>query len=191
MSKWLRTDEAEEAIAALESFVGFLRDTEEDVLNWRWAIISLHIATQGFMVVALRDSAGLTPLRDDVASEWLRAYRAGEKLPKEKLDSYRGLYKKVKRKQIAAQLQAEPFQPKGRQGESILRLCDFRDRFIHFVPSSWSLEVDGLPRICGDVLGFVDYLAHRYRWIIWHEENQPTRIKAALSYARVHIDRCS
>ena len=150
MSTWLRTDEAEEAVSALESFVGFLRDTETDVLNCRWAIISLHIATQGFMVVALRDSAGLIPLRDDIASEWLRAYRAGETLPKDKLDSYRGLYKKVKRKSIAAQLQANPFQPKGRQEESTLRLCDFRDRFIHFVPTSWSLEVDGLPRICGD-----------------------------------------
>jgi len=140
------------------------------------------------MVIALRDSAGLIPLRDDVASQWLWAYRAGEAPLEEKLDSYRGLYKKVKRKSVAAQLQADPFRPKGRQGESILRLCDFRDCFIHFVPASWSIEVDGLPRICGDVLEFIDCLVHGFRWIIWHEEDQPERIKIALSDARSQID---
>lgn len=187
MSTWLRTDEAEEAISALESFARFVEAAQSDVLNWRWAIISLHIATQGFMVVALRDSAGLIPLQDNIAKEWLRAHEANEQLPQEKLDSTRNLYKKVKCRDIAEQLQATAFRPKRNQGRSIKRLFDLRDHFIHFVPASWSLEVDGLPRICNDVLDFVDYLAHEYRVLIWHEEDQPTRISDALSNARQHL----
>src|SRR5438093_1055479 len=73
---WIRTDEHEEAIGALEAFCRFVARVREDPFEWRWAILSLHTALQGFMVVAIRDSAGMFPLANDVAAAWLAAYRS-------------------------------------------------------------------------------------------------------------------
>ena len=78
---WIRTDEQEEAVAALEAFAHFLPLVATDLFGWRWAIVSLHTALQGFMVVAIRDSAGLSPLPDDLAAAWLQAHRSGLSTP--------------------------------------------------------------------------------------------------------------
>lgn len=182
--EWIRIDEAEEAVSALESVGRFLQDVEWEPLAWRWVIIGLHIAVQGFMVVALRDSAGLLPLRDDVAKKWLDAYRTGKPPPEERLDSFRNLYKKVKRKKTAEFLNATPFKPKGSQGRSIKLMGRLRDQFIHFLPVPWSLEVARLPQMCRDGLDFIEFLSHDYRTLLWHDEEHPARIESALAAAR-------
>jgi hypothetical protein len=46
---WIRTNEHEEAMGALEAFGGFLARVRQDSFEWRWAILSLHTALQGFM----------------------------------------------------------------------------------------------------------------------------------------------
>jgi hypothetical protein len=85
---WIRTDEQEEAVAALEAFTRFLPFIRGDRFAWRWVILSLHIALQGFMVVAIRDSAGLSPIPDDLAAAWLLAHRCGLPTPAERLDKF-------------------------------------------------------------------------------------------------------
>jgi len=184
MVEWLRTDEAEEAVGALEAAARFIGELQTDLFAWRWAILSLHIAAQGFMVVALRDSAGLLPLRDEVAAEWLEAHRAGTPPPAEKLDEFLNLYKKVKRKEIATLLQATPFEPKDSQGRSIKMLNRLRNQFVHFLPMTWSLETAGLPEMCLDVLDFIEFLSASYRPHLWRGQAHPKRIATALAAAR-------
>lgn len=188
MTSWLRTDEAEEAVAGLEAAARFLSETSRDPYAWRWAIVSLHIATQGFMVVVLRDSAGLLPLRDNVAKAWLKADRNGGELPVERLDSFGNLYRKVKRAKVAGYLAGKPFKPTGSQDRSIRLLCSLRNQFIHFLPASWSLDLNGLPTMARDVLAFIEFLSRDYRTIIWHNEQHPGRSTAALSSARRALD---
>lgn len=184
MERWLRTDEAQEAVSALELAVRHLGSVPSDIFAWRWVVISLHIATQGFMVIALRDSAGLIPLPDELAERWLHAYRRHRPLPSARLDSFPKLYKKVQLERTAAQLGATPFKPVGSQGRSITLLNSLRNQFIHFLPMSWSLEVSGLPAVCLDVLGFIGFLVHEYRPLVWHEEQHPRRVAIALNSAR-------
>jgi len=44
--------------------------------------------------------------------------------------------------------------------ESIKFLKDeFRDKFEHFIPTSWSIEIHGLPRICMNILRIIRFLA--------------------------------
>lgn len=189
MPDFFTTNEAEETVAALEMTARALQDVPTDVYSWRWVIISLHIAAQGFMVIALRDSAGLIPLRDDIATNWLEAYREDKPPPNERLDSFRNLYRKVKRKKIARFLNAKAFEPVGSQEHSMHLLCQLRDRFIHFLPMSWSLEVTGLPRMCSDVLDFVEFLHKEYRLLVWHREHHRRRIYLALGSARQILGR--
>lgn len=184
MDAWLRTNEAEEAVAALEVAARFLSETAQDPAAWRWAILGLHIAVQGFMVIALRDSAGLLPLRDEVAEQWLKAYRQGKDWPAERLDSFPNLYKKVKRAKFAEFLGAVQFKPTGSQGRSIKMLNRLRNKFIHFLPMSWSVELAGLPAMSRDVLDFVEFLSCAYRPLVWHNSEHPQRTRSALISAR-------
>lgn len=184
---WIRTNEHEEAIGALEAFTRFVARVRQDLFEWRWAILSLHTALQGFMVVALRDTAGMLPLSDEVAAAWMAACRSGQPLPQERLDSFPNLYKKIKKREIAEVLQGHAFSPFGTQGRSVRILNQTRNQLVHFVPASWSLEATGLPAMCLDCLPIIRYLAHDYRELVW-EMAGPSRIDAALANATVVLE---
>jgi len=188
MSPWIRTNEQEEAVAALEAFTRFLPGVKTDPFEWRWAILSLHIALQGFMVVAIRDSAGLSPLPDDVAAKRLDAHRGGGPKPKERLDTYPNLYEKIKKANVAALVQGRPFVPSGTQGRSVKLLNQARNQFVHFLPAVWSLEITGLPHLCLDCLAIIEYLARDYRDLLWHREAYLQRIDTAAANARALLD---
>ena len=74
---WFNTDEMEEAVSALEVLANWSENLTADVSYWKWVILATHNATQGFMVLALRGSDRLRPLRDDVAEKWLVAHENG------------------------------------------------------------------------------------------------------------------
>ncbi len=184
VGRWLRTDEAEEAVAAVESIAPFVRNISGDLYGWRWTILSVHTTVQGFMVLALRDSAGLNVLPKKLAAAWLTAHYQNGPYPAERLDSFLNLYHKVKNKVMAVQLDAQAFKPSGSQGKSIRSLNALRNSFVHFLPASWSIEVSGLPRICLDSLNLVEYLASGYRPLLWHDRGHPARVVEALAEAR-------
>ncbi len=188
MPVWLHTDEAEEAVKALEAVAHFARDVPTDLFAWRWTVLTIHNAVQGFMVIALRDSAGLLVLRNNLAAEWLAEHEARGGYPEERLDSFMNLYKKIKKASIAEQLGATPFTPAGTQGRSIKLLDSLRNQFIHFLLASWSLDVSGLPHICLDALEVVEYLAKGYRHLVWHDDTHPPRIDDALKEARATLE---
>ncbi|MFH1596686.1 MAG: hypothetical protein ABIG94_10020 [Pseudomonadota bacterium] len=165
-----------------------MSNVERDWYQWKWAILALHSSLQGFMVMALRGSDGLNCLRDDVAAEWFRAYRAGEKLPIEKLDNFLNLYKKIKKaNKMTFYIHSKPFKPSGTEGTSIKKINSLRNDFVHFVPKSWSLEVTGLPPIFLDCLNIIDFLGWRCNNIIWYESAVEKRASKALSEAMKRI----
>lgn len=104
---------------ALEAFGRFVAGVPGDAFEWRWAILRLHIALQGFMVVAIRDTAGMLPLAKKVAAAWMAAHRSGRPVPRERLDSLLKLYRKIKCTEIATLLQADRLVPAGSQDRSV------------------------------------------------------------------------
>src|SRR5712692_5045777 len=67
----LRTDKYEEAVSAIEAAADFAERVIDDQYRWKWVLIAVHNAVQGFMVLALRRGNGLLALRDHVAAQWL------------------------------------------------------------------------------------------------------------------------
>lgn len=181
---WLRTDEYEEAISALEAASEWIGRIDTKMDYWKWVILAVHNATQGFMVLALRGSDGLRPLRKDVAAAWLEAYRESSEYPVEKLDSFLDLYKKVKSDTMLFFVHSKKFAPVGSQDRSIKKLNSLRNDFIHFLPKSWSLEVSGLPQICIDCLALVEFLGWECGNIAWHEEKHHSRAQKTLDASR-------
>ena len=52
MPSFFRTDEEIDTVNALKTFCFFWEKIKEDEYYYKWAIIALHNALQGFMVVA-------------------------------------------------------------------------------------------------------------------------------------------
>jgi hypothetical protein len=171
VDRYYRTDEEAEAADALLAALRFSRDIGSNLRQWRWTIIALHNAVQGFMVLSLRHGNGLLALSPKCMVAWLNAYEARTgRYPEEKLDTYLGLYAKVKSANHGAVGGNLRFAPRGSQGRSIRKLDELRNNFIHFTPKGWSLEVSGLPRIVLDSLSLVAFLGWETSNILWHDE---------------------
>lgn len=180
----LKTDETLEAVSALEMAAEAVERVSNDVYRWRWVIISIHMALQGFMVLALRGSDGLRPLKDKIAEDWLKAQREGGKRPEEKLDSFLNLYKKIKSKRMLFYGHSKQFVSAGTQDRSIKKMNSLRNDFIHFLPKLWIIEISGLPRISLDCLDVVEFLGWQSGNIFWHKRDQEERAKRSLAKAR-------
>ncbi len=149
----------------------FAEEAATDIRMWRWVIIALHNAVQGFMVLSLRHGNGLAALTEESAAAWLAAYEANATTyPEEKLDSYLCLYKKIKSTKYGTIGGNQKFVPRGSQGRSVRKLNRIRNDFIHFTPKGWSLELAGLPRICLDALALLSFLGWETSNILWHDE---------------------
>lgn len=183
-SPYLRTDEREEAVRSLEWTAHQANSISDDPYQWKWVLIALHNAVQGFMVLALWNGNGLLALRDKIASKWLDAYNNGGPYPVEKLDEFLNLYKKVKDKDNFHVIGAEPFSPDAAHDESFTLLNTYRNEFIHFTPKGWSLELRGLPRVCLDALDLIEYFGWQSTAILWHKQALVPRAKRAVRHMR-------
>lgn len=156
-----------------------------DIQAWRWFVISLHNALQGFMVLSLRHGNGLLALTDDCYAAWMDAYNNDKPYPQEKLDSYLCLYKKVKHTESGTIGGNVRFVPKGSQGLSIRRLNRLRNEFIHFTPKSWSLDVGGIPRIGLDCASLISFLGWETQNIFWHQSEIKEQVMKS------HLEMCA
>ena len=184
LRRYLRTDEREEAVRSLEWAELQARSVSDDPYLWKWLLISLHNAVQGFMVLSLWNGNGLLALRDKVAAKWLDAYRNGGPYPVEKLDEFLNLYAKVKNKSNFHSVGSGPFIPGPTHDASFKRLNDFRNEFIHFTPKGWSLELQGLPKMCLDAVDLIEFFGWESTAVLWHKRGFVVRAKRALKRLR-------
>lgn len=177
--KFLRTSEQEEAVRSLEFAARQAKEIANDLYSWKWVLISLHNAAQGFMVLALWNGNGLLSMRDDVAAKWLQAYREDKPLPQSRLDSFLNLYEKCRASKHFNYCGSQPFQSTESQNSSFIELNEFRNEFIHFTPKGWSLELSGLPSLVVDVLSLISFFGWESTSIHWYEQHHQTRAKWA------------
>lgn len=139
------------------------------------------------MVLALRGSDRLRPLRDDIAKKWLEAHQNRTDYPEEKLDNFRNLYKKIKSDLMLFFVHSKKFVSSKAQDKSIHKLNLLRDNFIHFLPQSWSIEVSGLPKVCSDCIDVINFLGWESGNVTWHEQEQRIRSENAMSVIRKNL----
>ena len=176
---YLQTDEEREAANAMQMAAWLASGLAEAPHLWRWAIIALHTAAQGVMVLSLRHGNGLLALSEESYSAWMAAYEKNETPPPEKLDNYPNLYNKVKHKEWGQVGGNMRFVPTGAEGGDIKRLNSLRNEFIHFTPKGWSLEVDGLPRIALATARLISFLALETTNVFWHTPEVRERLLEA------------
>ncbi len=187
-AQWFRTDEALEAVLALEMVAELLTKASENLYYWKWVVIALHNSLQGFMVLSLQGTDGLNVLTTNCAKEWLLAYEQKNGLyPKPKLEPFLGLYTRIKSKRMLLYTTSRRFHPKGTQTSSVKKLNELRNEFIHFVPKSWLIEISGLPRIVLDCVNTIEFLALECGNVIWYDESLEKRTKEVIAQLRDQI----
>lgn len=184
MTHWLRTDEKQELISSVRMVHKMLNSTSDDLEYWKWVLIALHNAMQGAMVLSLRGGNNLRVMPDKLAAKWLEAYEKGKQMPPEKLDSFPGLYKKVKDNEVMGLFihsRALPQDPE--LDRSIEVLLVLRNQFIHFTPQGWSIELSGMPSICVKILEAILFLCWNSGNVIWHDAEQSQQAQAEVQRA--------
>ena len=182
---WLETDEREEALAALEFLIEILAPLPGDTYRWKWVFVVMHNAVQAFMVLALRQSDGRGPIRDDVMFKILEALRLKTVPPVERLDSFPNLYRKIK---ITERMQkygrSKPFVATSSQDYSMRKVHELRNEFLHFTPKGWALDLAGAVDICLDCLQIIGFLAEESGTIWWMHESEGKRFSFSLEKLR-------
>lgn len=186
--EWLKTDEWIEAVSGFEMFSEQLQQVIDDPCRWKWVIIALHSGIQGLMVLALEGSHGLNVLGEKDADRWLSWYRGNrsdEPEPRGKLANFLDLYRKIKDDKFPMKRygDSQQFVPTGTQDQSIKRLNDLRNEFVHFTPKLWRLELGGLPAMVSDCLEIAGFLAWESGNIIWYKHDLKKRLKATFTSA--------
>lgn len=182
--QWLETNEHEEAVRSLECAAVWTTNTCSDPYFWKWVLISIHNAAQGFMVLALWQGNGLLTLPSKTARKWCEAYEKGMPFPEDRLDEFLNLYCKVKDSQSFHTIGVGPFVATAEHDESFKLLNSLRNKFIHFTPKGWRIGVTGLPNICLHVLDLIEFFGWEIPAILWHQKIHQIRARRALDEMR-------
>ena len=148
--EWLRIDEYTDVLASTDLLALVGSRLKKSPFDWKWMILAAHSGVQGALVCALHDSTGTNILKQKSAAEmlnWLSTLE-GER-PKEQLADFSMLIKKY-RKRYPLALTPE-------QHWKILKLHrEFRNKFAHFTPTHWSIEISMMPSPIENALDLIE-----------------------------------
>jgi hypothetical protein len=165
MDQWLRTDASQEAMVSLEMVCNQLTKVTDDLHAWKWVIVSLHNALQGYMVLALHS---LEARKSSNKEKWLAAFHGKTgNYPEPYLDSFLSLYKRIQTSEKMNPWGDRPFQPTGTQTESVEDLNYWRNDFIHYFPGNLSLEVTDGPQMVQDCIDIIYFLTFESGCMLW------------------------
>ncbi len=157
-STWLITNELQEPVKALELVKEFLDKASQDTYYWKWVLVAMHNAIQGFMVCALRGSDGMNVLKDHVVGRWLEAKKNNLPLPKLEMDTFLNLFNKIQSDRMLMHSRSKKFSAGEQHTRSMRRLNKLRNHFVHFTPKSWSMEISSLPLITLQCMAVIKFL---------------------------------
>ena len=165
--KYLRINEEANAVDYLTRAGQFIRETENNLLAWKWVVLSLHGALYGFAVSACHGTN-------------LENIKYTTKKGQEKLISFdKALSLCQDLNWMKMLTHSKPLVLKDSQKESILILKrELRNNFEHYIPSGWSIEIHGMPQIVMDLLEVIQFLAIDTGTYIHLNQSQKKKIKS-------------
>jgi len=143
-AKWLTLNEETNALDYLELAADFIKKTPDNVNAWKWVVISLHGALYGFAVAAARGTDYENILRKN-------GYLLG---------FWKVLNKCQDPNHMKMLVNSKHLELTDSQSYSINMLVKrLRNKFQHFKPREWSIEIHGMPQIAIDVLEVIRFLS--------------------------------
>lgn len=145
--RWLRLTEETNALDYLERASQFIRETEDNLVAWKWVVLSLHGALYGFAICACKGTNSENVI-----------FR--NKKGKEKLIGFNEALKKCQDSDWMRMLhgsKAITLSKAQRQSIQLLKQV-LRNNIEHYIPKGWSIGVHGLPQMALDILDVIRFL---------------------------------
>jgi hypothetical protein len=178
---WLRVDEYTDVLCSTDLLALVGPRLTKNPLDWKWMIIAAHNGVQGALVCAVQDSSGTNILKKHSAVamlNWLDTLE-GER-PKEELAEFALLVKKFR--------QRYPTILKPEQHRQILKLHrEFRNKFAHFTPTHWSIEITMLPALVENAVDLIEIAMLQDQVMVRTNGNFKRRISRNLASARTAV----
>lgn len=207
LNPYLSLDASQQAINALEETAYQLGTVLENPESWKWAVLALHNAVQGYMVLALTGSTNWGALRDtDVSakvqaeSEYRKAMAAGDQnaanqfntmmlFGESELAPFLTLYNRIKSNDwwMLKYTSSKSFKPRPYDDLCIKNLDSIRNELVNFVPMSRGFLLTEFPAMTETGLFVIEFLALSSGNIQWYAEGEFSRFERALSRARASL----
>jgi hypothetical protein len=173
----LQFDEELDAICSLELLAEYLPRVITGPYHWKWVILALHNSLQGFMVLALRGTNSLNVVSKKSAKVLNKAYENRKPASKPPtLDSFMGLYRKVKSSAMQIYSTSKPLISTPAQDKSVDRLNKFRNDFVHYTPAISIFYLPAWAQIVLDVVPIIEFLTFQSNSIMFYEEQARDRV---------------
>ena len=188
--EYLRVDEREDAINALEHAAETALTLKEIPLNWKWVIIAIHNALQGALVCTLSGTDGTGALSNKSRQKVWDFFEASRTdpdapYPTEWLAGLFELYERAKDPAYMQEFGGAPLRTTPEQDDDIRRLNNLRRAFAHFTPKGWSIENVGLPRIVLNATAIIETLMLSHPACTFRlEPEQTASVKGAIARLR-------
>ncbi len=189
---YLRIDEREDLVASLEQFAKVSQNLDTRPVDWKWALIALHLCIQGALVCALSGTNGLGAMNHSSARKWNEWYEKRRKErnlppPEEKLADTRTLFKRAQRSDYMHEFGGNSVAITQSEADSFERLMELRNAFSHFSRKGWSIELLGLPQISLETMSVVERLCRHPAIDFRMEASQRERCSAAIKSVRAAL----
>lgn len=136
MVEYIRFDRRSEALSSLKEFASCLAKVNEDPFVWKWAIISVDNALQGYMTTVLVKGNSFNTWRKKDRAAWLEAHNADEPYPETRLDGFFPLHEKAFGEKV------------GKERGGVWNLHEIRNNFVHFNTDGYSIRQSTCIEIC-------------------------------------------
>lgn len=170
---YLRLTEEINALDYLNKSFYFIKKTPEEKIAWKWVVLTLHSSLYGFAICACRGTNSFSVVNEN---------RRGQV----RLISFSEALKKCQNPKIMhITINSKHLVLTESQKKSIWQLKkNLRDNFEHYQPSSWSIEIHGLPHIAIDILDIIRFLALDTNNYVHLSIKQKGKIKFLVSQSR-------
>ena len=172
----------------MEIAVEYIERIPDNLQYWKWVIIGIHNCLQSFMVLALRGSTPVNIMSEKKAKQWLKAYDEKIKFPNYYLDKFSNLYEKIKSDRMLMYTNSKKFEPSVNQDRHVSSLNQFRNAFVHFKVSGWSIYVGGMKNIILDILKVIEFLAFDSNNLSWPNEQTQEEVQRLLLQGRKNLE---
>lgn len=176
LEPWHGFDQSDQAVGALGLVAHLLPQVGDDAYLWKWVIVGLHDALQGFVGLALRRTDGAQLLtskhEEETYERWRREREAGApvlEVGKRSVDSFLNLFEKIQNPDRMRQyVHSRAFTPTPAQDDGVRILDRLRNDFTHYSDTTRVVLVAELPRVAVDCLSVIDWLLNESNNVTLH-----------------------
>jgi hypothetical protein len=177
----LRIDEYTDVLSSTDLLALMGPRPRKSPSDWKWMILAAHNGVQGALVCAIQDSSSTNILSRQSAAEmlnWLDTLEGDR--PKEQLADFSLLIKKFRKKYPAALTLG--------QHHKVLKLHrEFRNKFSHFTPTHWSIEISMLPTLLENAIDLIETAMKQDQVTVRTNGNFKRRLSRNLATARAAL----